>query len=108
MFARMPSLSPDRKRRRQAITLARSEDNSRWSWYAAACLLRLVCIFLPGYIHPDEFLQSAEVAASDVFKLGKQPPSFTRQIPTPISLPMQPGLAYSPFSFRFHSPSTLH
>ena len=43
----------------------------RWRLYRAACALRFACVFLPGYIHPDEFFQSTEVAASDMFALGK-------------------------------------
>eukprot|EP01137_Pigoraptor_chileana_P010197 Opistho-2@59452 len=40
-------------------------------WYAAALVLRLAIVLLPlpSYIHPDEFFQSPEVAATDVFNL---------------------------------------
>lgn len=35
--------------------------------HALLCILRILCIFLPGYIHPDEWFQSPEVMASRIF-----------------------------------------
>lgn len=35
--------------------------------YLVLLFLRLICALLPGYIHPDEFFQSPEVTAGDVF-----------------------------------------
>ena len=33
----------------------------------ASIALRVACAFAPGYVHPDEWFQSNEVTASDVF-----------------------------------------
>src|SRR3989338_7325407 len=36
--------------------------------YVGFCFLRVLCaVFLLGYIHPDEYFQSCEVVAGDVF-----------------------------------------
>ncbi|RUS22275.1 Alg9-like mannosyltransferase family-domain-containing protein [Endogone sp. FLAS-F59071] len=40
---------------------------TKFQLYLVLLLLRLICAFLPGYIHPDEFFQSPEVTAGDVF-----------------------------------------
>lgn len=37
--------------------------------YAAAIIIRFVFVFSPGYIHPDEFFQSPEIASRDVLGL---------------------------------------
>mmetsp|Transcript_8697 Transcript_8697/g.28670 ORF Transcript_8697/g.28670 Transcript_8697/m.28670 type:complete len:287 (+) Transcript_8697:132-992(+) len=37
--------------------------------YGALVLLRLACTLLPGYIHPDEHMQSTEVAAGDILRV---------------------------------------
>ncbi|KJE93020.1 hypothetical protein, variant [Capsaspora owczarzaki ATCC 30864] len=40
-----------------------------WWMYSLLMLVRAASIALPGYIHPDEFFQSPEVAARDVLEL---------------------------------------
>lgn len=33
------------------------------SWvYRLSCVLRVLCLFSPGYIHPDEFFQGGQVS----------------------------------------------
>ena len=52
-------------------SMGSTKEGTMWKvWYAAACTVRVMCIFLPGYVHPDEFFQSTEVAASDALSLG--------------------------------------
>jgi hypothetical protein len=34
------------------------------SWvYRVSCVLRVLCLFSPGYIHPDEFFQGGQVSS---------------------------------------------
>jgi hypothetical protein len=47
---------------------------SRQRGYALLVALRFAAILLPGYIHPDEYFQSTEVAAADVLGVATAGP----------------------------------
>ncbi|KAK9720274.1 alpha 1,2 mannosyltransferase, variant 2 [Basidiobolus ranarum] len=48
-------------------TLGQYEMICQRTWYTSLVILRILCIFLPGYIHPDEFFQTPEIVAGDIF-----------------------------------------
>jgi hypothetical protein len=45
----------------------------------ALIALRVACAFAPGYVHPDEWFQSNEVTASDVFGHSTRVPVGVRR-----------------------------
>ena len=75
--------------------------NPQGNWkkiHISLLVLRFLCIFLPGYPHPDEFFQSQEVAAADVFNFNVFIPwEFTPSNPCRSIFPplVGSGIAFS-------------
>lgn len=50
--------------------------------YISFLIVRLVCVFLVGYVHPDEYFQNPQIVASDqlecsdLFRPWEFDPSF--------------------------------
>ena len=64
-----------------------SSKNRRSATYAALLVVRLLACLAPGYVHPDEYHQSVEVAAADVLGLEVDHPwEFTAKTPARSAL----------------------
>ena len=61
--------------------------------YLALCALRFACLFLPGYVHPDEYHQSVEIAAADVLGARAAPRAWEFDEAAPARSALVPGLA---------------
>jgi hypothetical protein len=44
-------------------------SRATWNIYLAFLAVRLFIAFSPGYVHPDEFFQSAEITAGEYSSL---------------------------------------
>jgi len=61
--------------------------------YLALCALRFACLVLPGYVHPDEYHQSVEIAAADVLGARAAPRAWEFDEAAPARSALVPGLA---------------
>ena len=79
--------------------------------FIALILLRIACVFLPGYVHPDEWFQSNEVAAQEVFNYHTEKPwEFTTDAPvrSVLSVYFSSQMAYTiAVAFKSYIPSFM-
>lgn len=71
--------------------VARDQGSTRLrSLWIGMVLIRVACVLSPGYVHPDEHFQNAEVSAGRVLGLRTSPPwEFTVDAPArTLVLPM--------------------
>ena len=101
------------------LATERDETTARWRMsdighfrtvYCTLAALRVAFAFSPGYVHPDEFFQSAEVAACEIAGLRTAliPWEFSAVHPVRSRLPpyLFPGLALRVLQLFVDAPST--